>query len=258
MNNIIKKIDTIEILGVKINNLSLQQLFECVSNFLNSENTHYIVTPNPEMIVDAQKDNDFKKILNAADIALPDGFGLVLASFILYKKPLHRITGADFTLKLAHFCEKNNYSIYLFGSSKDTLQKTIYQLKIQFPNLVIKGFNDGGIINNPKNVNQDIIDDINFKKPDVLLVALGHNKQEKFIYYQLNKFIHIKLAIGVGGTFDYISHKVKRAPRIFQLFGLEWLYRLIHQPQRMRRIYRAIFVFLYEIFKERFNYAKND
>lgn len=212
---------------------------------------NYIVTPNPEFIVRAQKDKVFRDILNNAVIAIPDGFGLMLAAKFL-KRPLdQRITGVDFIWHVAELAEKEEYSIYLYGARKGIAKKTAEKLQNKFPHLKIVGAESGYGENGELNDAQ-VAEDIKQKSPDILLVALGAPKQEKWIAAHLQDFIGVKVAMGVGGAFDYISGSIKRAPMFIRKIGLEWLYRLIIQPWRIKRIFTATVYFAYLVVKGKY------
>lgn len=244
----------VDILGVKIDNLSLQEILEQVKKFLESKNKYYIVTPNPEFLVAAQRDKNFKEILNYADIAIPDGVGLIYAAKFLGER-LQQITGIDFIFHLMDLAQENNYSIYLLGGRDEVAKKTADFLIQEFPNLKVVGAESGGeiVIANSKwqIANSKIIENINKAKPDILLVAFGQVKQEKWIFYNLDKLPSVKLAMGVGGAFDYISGEVPRAPVILRRLGLEWLYRLYQEPWRWKRIIDAIIIFPLLILKSK-------
>lgn len=239
----------VNILGVQISNLTKPEVLTKIGEFINSENKHYIVTPNPEFVMDAQKDEEFKKILNNADIAIPDGIGLIFASWYFFRPIKQRIHGVDLVWDLIGLSIKNHWSIYLFGGEEGIEDKliavdTVKILKNRFSDLKIDCYNKDYRFNIDKD--EPIIEAINQVKPDILLVALGHKKQEKWIARNLDK-LEIKVAIGVGGTFDYISGKMKRAPMWIRKLGLEWLFRLIKQPSRLPRIIKATVKFVWKV-----------
>jgi len=124
--------------------------------------------------------------------------------------------------------------------------------------LKIVGAESGGEITNPKDTDIDLINRIKELKPKILFVAFGHVKQEKWIFYHLDQLPSVKLAIGVGGAFDYISGNVRRAPEFMRRIGLEWLFRLIQQPSRWKRILNAVIVFPFLIIKKRFLPGKEE
>ncbi|MBU4331591.1 WecB/TagA/CpsF family glycosyltransferase [Patescibacteria group bacterium] len=245
------------ILGVQIDNLSRTEVLRKIEHFLNSEEQHYIVTPNPEFIVAAQKDQEFTKILNKADIAIPDGMGLKIAARILHKQKINRLAGVDLMIKICKLAAQKNKSIYLFGAGEGVAKKAVNKLKQKFPELKIAGAHSGGIINyqlsiiNPKLNNSQNIAKIKSANPDIILVALGQVKQEKWIVQNLPKLPSVRLAMGVGGSFDYISKKTPRAPKFLRILGLEWLVRLILQPKRIKRIWNATAVFMWLVLKEK-------
>lgn len=246
-----------EILGVKIDSLKMDQALQKACDFLYSNKQNFVFTPNPEMLVDAQNDNYFKKVLNLGGLNICDGFGITLAS----GGKIKRIAGIDFLLKLCELAQKENKSIYLLGSgSVEVLKKTKENLKKQFPNLHIAGFNPGAKIEflmvedenkifYDNEANDIAIHDIIMTAPDILFVAFGHNKQEKWIYENTKNLPSVKIAMGVGGSFDYIAgfnylgQHIRRAPCFLRKIGLEWLYRLALEPWRIKRILKAIIEF---------------
>lgn len=232
----------VEILGVKIDNLSLQEVLEKVNQFLVSKNQHYIVTPNPEFLVAANKDRNFKEILNFADIACADGVGLIKAAKSLGKR-LQRVTGVDLVWAICELAEQKNYPVYFLGAPDLVAAATAEILQQEFPNLKVVGAESGGEIIDPRQTDLDLLNRINDAKPKILFVAFGQVKQEKWIFYHLDQLPSVKLALGVGGTFDYLSGVVSRAPAFLRHLGLEWLYRLIRQPSRWRRILKAVIIF---------------
>ncbi len=240
-----------EILSVKVNNIQKSEILNQIRQFLNSDTSHKIFTPNPEMLVDADKDQYFKEILNSGDLNVCDGFGLSLVSGI------KRYPGVELMSDICALAENENRSVYLLGSGSDeVLKKTVEELNKKYPNLKIVGYNKGPAIGLQtidhrlqinKIENEEILNDIIMSAPDILFVAFGHVKQEKWIYENLKHLPSVKVAMGVGGAFDFISKKTKRAPLFMRKIGLEWLYRLIKQPWRIKRIWKAtaIFLFLY-------------
>ena len=243
-----KKVD---ILGVGIDNLSLQEVLEKVTHFLQSANQHFIVTPNPEFLVAANKDKQFKEILNYADIAVSDGVGLLYAAKF-NKKKLVRVTGADLIWAISELAngQTKPWPVYLLGAGEGIAMKTAEILSKQFLNLKIAGAQSGGEVTLSA-TNYDLINEINLTKPKILFVAFGQIKQEKWIFNNLDKLPSVKLAIGVGGAFDYLSGATPRAPSFLQSLGLEWLYRLIQEPKRWQRIVNAIIIFPALVIKER-------
>jgi N-acetylglucosaminyldiphosphoundecaprenol N-acetyl-beta-D-mannosaminyltransferase len=239
------------ILGVLIDKTNINEVLEKIDDFLADGKKHYIVTPNPEMVAEAQKNSEFKNILNQADIAIPDGFGLLLASSWLRDRIKKRMTGVDLIWRLAENIEKTNYKLFLLGGKDGVAAEAAAKLKEKYPALKIVGAEEGMKDNEFYITNPKLVEKINKAKPDILLVAFGHGKQEKWIYYNLHSLETVKVAIGVGGTLDYISGKAKRAPNILRRLGLEWCWRLGKEPWRWKRIITAIIIFPWLVLKNK-------
>ncbi|KKQ74670.1 MAG: Glycosyl transferase, WecB/TagA/CpsF family [Berkelbacteria bacterium GW2011_GWB1_38_5] len=246
----------ISILDVKIDNLKFPQVMQKITLFLNEKKLHQIVTVNAEFIMAAQKDEEFKKVLNSADLAIPDGSGPQYAAWFLGQKIGERIPGVDLTWKIAKMASEKGYSIFLLGAAKGIAEKTAYRLKLVHSDLKIAG-TYAGSPNDKK-----VFELLKKAKPDVLLVAFGAPRQDKFIFNLKTNFSDFgfrvsdlpKVAMGVGGTFDYIAEVVPRAPKWMRILGLEWLYRLVKQPKRIGRIYTAVIKFpLLVLFNKFFN-----
>ncbi len=270
-----------QILGVRIDEVTKSQALEKAREFLLSGKPHKIFTPNPEMLVDAQKDADFKTVLNNSDLNLCDGFGLWLATSVIArseeratrqsKSSITRITGADFMIDLCALSERKGKSIYLLGSgSGEVVKKTALVLQEKFPCLRIVGFDKGHVIRyllseNSKQIadsryqdaNENVLYDIIIKAPDILFVAFGHGKQEKWIAQNLRDLPSVKIAMGVGGAFDFISGHVKRAPKFMRQVGLEWVWRLVREPKRIGRIRKATLSFSWALLRS-LNFKKQD
>ncbi len=227
------------LLGVKIDNLGMLDILCRIEEFLKDGKQHQIVTPNPEFIVLAQKDEEFKKILNEASLSIPDGTGIVFASRFLGQGMKEKVSGADLMEKLLTNNKQqttNNPKIFLLGGKNGAARK----ISEKFSN--IAGFTEN--IDNAVN-------SINESQANILFVALGAPKQEKWIHYNIAKIPSVKVAIGVGGAFDFLSGKVPRAPKFLQKIGLEWLWRFILQPWRIKRIYNAVVKFPWLVIKTR-------
>ncbi len=232
----------VNILGINLSQLQKKELLKKLSYFLNnSSEQHYLVTPNPEIILQAGNDEEFFYILNQADLAPADGFGLKLAAY-LTGHCLPRFPGADLTKELLKIAEHNQLKTLILNwenglSTKSDLENSLIK---RFTNLNFKVIN----ISRNKFLAREIIQEIKNFSPILMFVTLGFPDQEKLIYHNLKKLPSVKLALGVGGTFDFLSGKIQRAPKIMRYFGLEWFWRLIQQPTRIKRIYRATVVFM--------------
>lgn len=222
-------IKSILLLQTNISYITMSSGLEEVVEWLkNGEKKYKIFTPNPEIITLAAKNPEFLQILNSADLALPDGSGLIIASKILGTPLLERVSGVDFTEKLCDLSSKEGFTIGLIGGDSGVAVKASECLQKMYPKLKIALAEAW----DPE-VSADKIGGLH-RSIDILFVAYGQGKQEKWIYENLDK-IPVKVAMGVGGAFDYFSGKIPRAPKFMRDHGLEWLYRLIRQPWRIKR-----------------------
>jgi N-acetylglucosaminyldiphosphoundecaprenol N-acetyl-beta-D-mannosaminyltransferase len=242
------------ILGVKVDDFTKEEILAKIDEFLVSSGQYYIITPNPEIVLKAQKDPDFQDILNYADLAIADGVGLILASILFYgwkKRIKNRVRGIDLVEWLCQTKQSSPIKFFLLGGQGQIVQLATDKLKEKYPGITIAGAFSGPQINyqgrptsdEEETINKQAIEQINQAQPQILLVAFGAPKQEKWIYNYLAQIPSAKVAIGVGGTFDFLAGKIKRAPKIWQNLGLEWLWRLIQEPKRLSRIINAIVIF---------------
>lgn len=235
----------LSILGVKIDNLTINQTLNKIEGFLIDGKQHYIITPNPEFLVRAQCDPEFKEILNQADLAVADGIGLILVSWFLGQPLKERIAGVDLMEKICQQAAVKNWPVFLLGGREGVAEKAIEKLKRKYQGLKAE-------------VKSEITLKARSQKQSpsgILFVALGAPSQEKWIKNNLRKMPQIKVAMGVGGSFDFISGRIKRAPKIIRQIGLEWLWRFCCQPWRVKRIYRAVIIFPWLVIKEKFKKA---
>lgn len=238
------------ILGISINNITREEALSIAGQFLQSNKSHKVYTPNPEMAVKSQNDKYFADVLNNSDLNLCDGAGL---SFFT---KIPRFSGVDFMIELCRLAEKEGRSVYLLGAgSDDVVSKCAKELKNKFPGLNIIGYDKGPVVDESKILTgqgSELAEKIAKISPDILFVAFGMGKQEKWIDYNLINMPSVKIAVGVGGSFDFIAGSIKRAPCWMRKIGLEWMYRLFRQPKRIGRIFNATFKFVYLIIKEKF------
>ncbi|WP_138159517.1 WecB/TagA/CpsF family glycosyltransferase [Peptoniphilus catoniae] len=231
--------DKVSIFGVNVLNISFKEAVERIKELLKEEKFHYIVTPNTEIVMDAKNNPKMKEILNNADMSVPDGIGLIYGSKIRNKPLKERVTGYDLSLEMLNICEKEGYSLYLLGTKPETVKKAYTSLKEQRPKLNLIGYNHGffkGAHTNQAGHEEEIkvIEEINRLKPDIIFLGLGYPKQEIWIDTNKDK-LNTRLIIGNGGVIDILSGDAKRAPDIFIKLNLEWFYRLITNPSRIKR-----------------------
>ncbi len=223
--------EEINFFGITVSNRSMEETMHIAEQFIISGQFHLIVTLNGEMAAKAFKDKEFFDIIKKSDLVIPDGIGIVWGASINREKIIYRIPGVEFAWELLQTASEKGYTVYLLGAEEHVLEKAIERIKNYFPSLRIAGFHSGYF---DENEERHIIEEIRKNKVQILLVGIGSEKQEKWIWQ--HKDLGIPLCIGVGGTFDVWSGRVKRAPKLIQKMGIEWLYRIIIQPSRIVRI----------------------
>jgi len=233
--------EKIEILNIPINNISFFAAAKFAEDALFLKKQIKIFTPNPEILLKAKKDESFAALLKKGDLLIPDGAGLVL-----FSKIKERVTGVDLMLKICELAEKNKKSIFLLGG-RNAAKKTAEKLKEKFSQLDIAGFSEE--LDSCYNL-------IEKSKANIIFVALGAPKQEFWISENIEKFPNVNIAMGVGGAFDMISGKIRRAPKFLQKIYLEWLFRLIQEPKRIKRIFNALVIFPITLFFHKINFKK--
>lgn len=227
-----KAASTVKIFGVRFDNVTMDEANKKFISFMGNEKLKTIYTPNPEIVMMAQEDNEFKTVLNEGDLVIPDGIGIILASKVHHLGLTDRVPGIELLELMFEYCNRAGKSIFLFGGKPGVADMAAENIKATYPNLTIVGTRDGYF---DQGKELKILDEINEKKPDILIVALGAAKQEKWIH-RYKKTINASVAMGVGGALDVWAGTVRRAPVIFQKLGLEWFYRLIKQPTRFKRM----------------------
>lgn len=255
MTNLVKN----DILGVGITNAKKEQVLEyLLEKIEKTKDKVSVVTPNPEMVVLAYKNSSFKALLNQADIALCDGTGLMWAGNVLGKPFSERVTGTDF---LEYVCEevvRKPITVGFLGGKNGVAAKTAECLIKKYPGLKVvfvaeewseEGFKMYDLSFKSENTKNDTSSMIHNRSIDILFVAYGFPKQEEWIAENLPK-LPVRVAMGVGGAFDYISGNVARAPKWVQAIGFEWLFRLVVQPWRFKRQF-ALLQFVFLVLKEK-------
>ncbi len=219
----------IDIFGVGFDSLNKDEAVKSALEIISQRRGGYMVTPNPEIVMESWKNPELKAAVTDADLVIPDGIGIIHAANIL-KTPLkERLPGIDVTASILECMARDGKSVFLLGAKPGIAEKAAEEMKKQFPGLVICGTQDGYFKDDAP-----IIERINEAAPDFLLVCLGAPKQELWMAQNAGK-LNVGLMGGLGGTLDVFSGTVKRAPKIWQDLGLEWLYRCIKEPWRFKR-----------------------
>lgn len=213
---------------------------------LNEQRKQFVVTANPEIVMKTRENEPYKKIVQSADFVVPDGAGILLAAKHL-KQPLpERIAGFDLMISLLSFANEQHLSVYLLGAKEDVNLKAVAEIKKRFPNVIIAGHHDGFFDIG----DQRIVENMVQSSPDLVLIALGLPKQEEWISRYMPYFLK-GLFMGVGGSFDVLAGNVKRAPKKWIDLNIEWLYRILQQPFRVKRILK-VFEFMFRIVFKRY------
>jgi len=247
----------IRILDVPVDMVNAAEAMTIFESLMNRDRCSLVVTPNSEIIVNASKNQELKKIIESAELIIPDGIGLVYASKIMGMPLNERVTGIDFLEDILIYLEKTEQSIFFLGSKPS--YENVPSIAEQASKKMIDKFNDLKVAGTHHGYFQkvdesDIVKEINDSGADFLCVALGSPKQEKFIYEHINE-LNVKCAIGVGGSLDVWAGNLKRAPEFFRDHGLEWLYRFIQQPSRYKRMATLPF-FMLKVVGSRFKGIK--
>jgi len=243
----------VKILGIELISTSTSSVLGLIEGRISQNKKTFVVTPNPEFMVYAHDHPWFKRILIQSDIAIPDGIGLIWASRFWGRGVIkERVSGTDLMEKLCQMAAKKGWTVYFLGGKPGVAVKTLSTLQKKYvglrgwaaagPKLELRMDNgedtsDGGRPSLRGHDSSEVkkwVDQINRRHPDLLFVAFGMGKQEKFIYDNWNQ-LKIKLGMGIGGAFNYLSGEVKRPPQWLQNMGFEWLYRLMKEPWRWKR-----------------------
>ncbi|NLX05297.1 MAG: WecB/TagA/CpsF family glycosyltransferase [Phycisphaerae bacterium] len=220
----------LNILGVNVTPFdSYAHAAWCVEQAIRTRRKLFCVAINPEKIYRALHDPNLLDLLGRADMGICDGVGIVAAARILENARLARCTGVDLFMTLTAVAAEKGWRVFLLGASPDSNRSAYEKLLEKHPTIQIAGRRDGYFENS-----DEVVEEINAARPDLLFVAMGSPKQEYWIHRHRGQ-LEVPFCMGVGGTFDVLSGKVKRAPRFFRKTGTEFLYRLIQEPKRWRR-----------------------
>jgi N-acetylglucosaminyldiphosphoundecaprenol N-acetyl-beta-D-mannosaminyltransferase len=282
-----------EILGIKVSITSKQEVLDFINTRLESKEKFYVVTPNPENLLKATQDWLLEKAIRKSDLSIPDGIGLAQAYKFLklddYKGNLLRpvlifcqglmvgaatlfnkkyltdalpiIKGRELFLDVMEIANKKNLRVYLFGGEYGESEKTKEVLEKKYGNITIKTNRDFPQYNknckpvsyNDRQLHKKIIGSIKMFEPDLIVVALNTPKQEKWIFRNFFRMLNVTGAFALGGTFNYVAGNMKLPPKWIEKIGLEWVYRLIQEPKRVRRILNAFPIFPLRVFLWKLN-----
>ncbi|MGI6085714.1 MAG: WecB/TagA/CpsF family glycosyltransferase [Acetivibrionales bacterium] len=236
--------------GVMIDNVTMNEALDKVLCMLNGQVPNKIFTPNSEIIMQANREPELKNILNSAQLVVPDGAGVVFASGLLGNKLKEKVSGIDLVKRILINTKIRPTGFFIFGGKPGVAEKASINILSDYPNAKIMGFRNGYFDESdiPK-----IIKQINESKAEILLVGLGAPKQEKWIH-KYSSELNCKVLMGIGGSIDIFAGTAKLAPEFMRKSGFEWLYRLIKEPKRVKRMLdlpRFILLTLKKIIKGR-------
>ncbi|NLM10083.1 MAG: WecB/TagA/CpsF family glycosyltransferase [Clostridiaceae bacterium] len=239
----------IDIHGVKIHNVTMREAVQLIQDWVEEDGSvpRAVYTPNSEIIMQAQRNLEFKNILNAAELLVADGAGVILASRIL-KTPLkEKVSGIDLVKNLFKVFSGKNVSFYILGGQPGVAEMAAVNIIAEYKKIKIAGYDHGYF--KPEE-ESDVVQKINSAEPDIVLVGLGAPKQEIWINSNMYR-LNCKVLIGVGGSIDVFAGKVSLTPEFIRKAGFEWLHRLIREPRRIKRM-MDLPRFMVLTFKKRF------
>lgn len=219
------------VLGCYIDRLDKKGTIDKISEFMVKGKPTHIITLNAEIAYAAMENPDLRMLINQADLVTPDGIGIVWAARHLGFPVKERVTGIDMVYELCSMAIMKKWQVYLLGAAPQVAATAAKNLQLSYPNLDIVGVRDGYFKETEINT---VIQEIKAVNPDILLVGLGAPKQEFFINEYKDE-LGVPVSVGVGGSFDVIAGVKQRAPEIMIKLNLEWLYRLITEPSRLKR-----------------------
>lgn len=231
-------LNTIEILGVKIHNITLQQALESIDSFVKSKKSNLIVTLGTEMVMESQKDSIFRRLINSASLVLPDGGGLIWASRRLGTPLQKKVAGIDLLLSVCERSPQKRWKIFFLGGRPGVAELAERNIRAKFPDANIVGTYHGYF------TPSEILPVLQSAKPDILFAGMGSPRQEFWLKENLEQ-LKIPVGAGVGGSFDVLAGKLRRSPAWMIGLNLEWFFRFFQEPRRFRRILKIPLFMLY-------------
>lgn len=225
-------VPTVSLYGIALSKMNMDQTVDYLTSIVEKRIPHQVVTANPIMFMDALKDPDYMKMMRHAELVIPDGTGLVWAASRVGQPVAERVPGIELFHRLAEQGGRAGWRIYLLGASPEVIRICSTRLAEQYPGLQVVGARDGFFRDDQ---NDEIIADIVAAAPDLLFVANAPSRQEPWIG-RYKARLGVPVMMGVGGSFDVLAGKSKRAPKLFRQMRLEWLYRLLREPWRYKRM----------------------
>lgn len=237
----------IEILGIPVDCVDMAGARQAIGQIIDGDRPQAVIAVNPEKVIKAQSDENLRGQLRSAGLLIPDGIGIVLAATILGLGKMRRVPGSELMPEICQIAAQKGRGVFLFGASPDVNESVAAELVKRYPTIAIAGRQHGYVKDNEM---EEVVNRINDSGAQVLFIALGSPRQEQWMGAHMRKLKQVRVLQGVGGTFDVLAGRVKRAPPLFLRLNLEWLYRLLAQPQRILR-QTALPRFVYRVLKQR-------
>ncbi|MHA6481327.1 WecB/TagA/CpsF family glycosyltransferase [Paenibacillus sp. strain BS8-2] len=246
-----KQLPTVPIFGIPFSKMSMDETVQYLTTAIEEGRQTHVITANPIMIMAALDNPEFANIMNRADLIVPDGAGVVWAAKYGGNPVAERVTGFDLMHRLLEQGEKRRWKAYLLGTSQEIIEAAAEKLQLQYPQVKIVGYRNGFF--GPDD-DAEIVQEIKELQPHLLFVARGMDKEAWNIEFKQE--LGVPFIMGVGGSFDVVSGKLKRAPMIYQRLRLEWLYRLLQEPTRYKRML-ALPKFVVKVLRNKENVTKS-
>lgn len=238
-------LDKVPVLGVSFDNKTKETFLKELMDRVRHNKKTFVVTANPEIVMYAKKNAEYMSLLKEADYIAADGIGIIKGAKLLATPIIERVAGFDLLTDLLEKASEQGSRVYFLGAKEAVLQSAVQNVQKKYPSIQIVGSRNGYFDSS----DSSIIEAVQATQPDMIFVALGYPKQEQWIH-QYMATASKGLLMGVGGSFDVLSGKSKRAPKLFIDLNIEWLYRLIKQPTRLKRM-MVLPQFLLEVKREK-------
>ena len=244
-------VEKLPIFGVPFSTMNMQNTVRYLTEAIERREANHVITANPIMVMAAVNDPQMLQIMQRADLVVPDGAGIVWAANYVNRPLPERVTGFDLLHHLMKLGDEREWRVFLLGTSQEIITEAARRLALQYPNVQIVGVRNGFF---GEDEDHEVVSQIQEAAPDILFVARSAATQEPWIAKYRNE-LNVPVMMGVGGSFDVISGKLKRAPRLFQKMRLEWFYRLMKEPWRFKRML-ALPEFMWKVIREKENVTK--
>jgi N-acetylglucosaminyldiphosphoundecaprenol N-acetyl-beta-D-mannosaminyltransferase len=225
-------IETVDVLGIPVHVLTMADAVAAIERFIQARTPRLVVTADASGLVMARDDAGWRKLLLSADLVTPDSSGVVWAMKRAGVHLSERVSGCDLVGELCGLSAERGYRLYLLGAAPGVAERAAENMASAYPGCVVVGTHHGYFSDAAE---PEVLERIRSARPDVLLVAMGMPKQERWIAEHMNR-LRVPVSIGVGGTLDVFAGVVRRAPRLFQRSGIEWIWRLAHNPRKIGKV----------------------